>query len=170
MNQGIIGSIFSTSIIFSSILFYFVYKEILTIRHLVGITFMCGSVAMISLGGESSSSSQNVQTKYLTLAVILALLTGVTLSVNAIIMRHYITKVKFSALQLNNDGGLIQMSVLMVLFVMYVREHGMYATMDLIEAVGGSFLSTLAAVSLSKALSIGLGGPVQAIANLMSVV
>ena len=46
----------------------------------------------------------------------------------------------------------------------------MYQTMDLIESVGASLLSMLANITLSYAFTVGLGGPVQGINNLMSLV
>jgi drug/metabolite transporter (DMT)-like permease len=52
VNQGVIGSIYSTSIIFSAILFYFFYGEVLSVRHFVGMMFMIGCVAFIALGGD----------------------------------------------------------------------------------------------------------------------
>lgn len=58
----------------------------------------------------------------------------------------------------------------MVLFILYVKDNGMYETWDMIEAISGSIITMAAAVSLGKAIDIGLGGPVQAITNMMSLV
>jgi hypothetical protein len=41
------------------------------------------------------------------------------------------------------------MVVLMVFFILYVQENGMYSAWDLGEAIFGSFLSMLASVTLS---------------------
>ncbi len=46
----------------------------------------------------------------------------------------------------------------------------MYEPYEIILAIMGGVLSMLASISLGKALQIGLGGPVQAITNLMSLV
>lgn len=50
VNQGIIASLFSTSIVFSSVTFYFLYQEKLSSRHLTGLIFMAGAVVLISFG------------------------------------------------------------------------------------------------------------------------
>jgi drug/metabolite transporter (DMT)-like permease len=52
VNQGVIGSIYSTSIIFSALLFFFIYNEIMSFRHLIGMFFMIGCVSFIAFGGE----------------------------------------------------------------------------------------------------------------------
>lgn len=100
----------------------------------------------------------------------MAIGTGLIFSLNSISMRVIINKLHFSPLQLNNDAGLIQATWLCVLFFEYTKEGGVYSTWDIIEAASGSVISMMGAVALGKAISIGLGGPVQAIANLMSLV
>ena len=59
VNQGVIASLFSCSIIFSAILFYLIYGEKLTQRHFIGIFFMTISVVLISLGNSSSKPSSS---------------------------------------------------------------------------------------------------------------
>jgi len=62
------------------------------------------------------------------------------------------------------------MVVLMILFTIYVKEYGMYEWFDFFESILASLLSMAANVTLSQAFAVGLGGPVQGINNLMSVV
>lgn len=50
VNQGIIASLFSTSIVFSAGLFYFLYDEKLSLRHCSGLIFMGAAVVLISVG------------------------------------------------------------------------------------------------------------------------
>ena len=181
VNQGIIASIFSTSIVFSAIVFYFMYQESLSHRHLIGILFFIVCVVLISVGKAhrdipSVSSTEpfnsTEQDKYLYFAVVMALGSSLILTVNGIVMRHYCKYVKISPLQLNNDGALFQFVVLLALYYYQVTSHadGFYTWFDIFESVSGSLISTLGNVVLSHALAIGLGGPVQGIANLQSVV
>jgi drug/metabolite transporter (DMT)-like permease len=123
VNQGIIASIFSSSIVYSAIIFYFLYDENLSHRHIVGIVFFVGCVALISIG--KSKLSTNVistdeelllQHQYLVKAVAMALVTSLILTISSVVMRHYVKYVKISALQLNNDGTLLQMTILAILF------------------------------------------------------
>lgn len=71
-------------------------------------------VVLISTGKEHQTKNEIVDEQimharngYLVIAVVLALITGLILTLNSLIMRYFITKMHFSALQLNNDGGLI---------------------------------------------------------------
>ena len=57
INQGIISSLFSTSIIFSSLLFYLLFKDKLTVRHLLGLLMMIVSVVLICMGKDRKNSS-----------------------------------------------------------------------------------------------------------------
>lgn len=52
INQGVIASLFSSSIVFTAIIFYFLYDERLTWRVLIGIIFIGGGAALISIGKE----------------------------------------------------------------------------------------------------------------------
>lgn len=55
VNQGVISSLFTTSIVFSAIIFYFKYDEVLSMRHVVGICFFIGAVALISIGKHAGT-------------------------------------------------------------------------------------------------------------------
>ena len=55
INQGIIASLFSISIVFSAIIFYFLYDEALSSRHFLGLAFMILSVVLISIGKDHAS-------------------------------------------------------------------------------------------------------------------
>jgi drug/metabolite transporter (DMT)-like permease len=49
-NQGVIASVFSSSIAFTAIIFYFFYGEKFTARHLIGIPLIGAGVIFISMG------------------------------------------------------------------------------------------------------------------------
>lgn len=104
------------------------------------------------------------------MAIATAVFCGMILTINAVLLRHYVKVMKITSMQLNTDGGIIQMFVLVILFTLYVRDNGMYDTFDLLEGILASFLSMCASITLAQAFSVGLGGPVQGINNLMSVV
>lgn len=55
-NYGVIASLFSVQIVFSAFVFYFLYAESLYKRHVIGILFFVGSVALIALGKSSSTT------------------------------------------------------------------------------------------------------------------
>ena len=51
MNSGIITCLFTSSIIWSTLLFFFIYKQKIGLVQLAGILLILGSVAMVSIGG-----------------------------------------------------------------------------------------------------------------------
>ena len=52
INQGVIASLFTSGVIFTSVLFYFIYQEALTKKDLFGVIFIMAGVAMIGFGKE----------------------------------------------------------------------------------------------------------------------
>lgn len=102
VNQGIIASLFSTSIVFSAVLFYFLYDEKLSIRHFIGLSLMIVAVVLISVGKTRKTETEvlvdDVSEEYLAMAVIFALLSGVILTLNGLVMRHYCKYIHISPL------------------------------------------------------------------------
>ena len=85
-------------------------------------------------------------------AVLLAVITGFILTLNGLVMRHYVGHLKISPILLNSDGGLLQTFHSSFTFI---KKYT-----DLAEAIATSFISILASVVVSHAFAIGLGGPV----------
>ena len=54
INHGVIASLFTSGVIFTSILFYFIYDEKLTLRDVIGIIFILAGVALIGIGKEDA--------------------------------------------------------------------------------------------------------------------
>ena len=91
------------------------------------------------------------------IAIAYAVASGVLFGVNALIMRHYVREVGFSALQLNVDGFMVCAVVLTCCFVVTDTHYTMF---DVAEGIFCSFVSMGGTVSLSKALNCGKGGPI----------
>ena len=91
------------------------------------------------------------------IAIAYAVASGVLFGVNALIMRHYVREVGFSALQLNVDGFMVCAVVLTCCFVVTDTHYTMF---DVAEGIFCSFVSMGGTVSLTKALNCGKGGPI----------
>lgn len=178
MNQGVVASIFSTSIIFSSLLFFIFYNEKLIFRDLIGMLLMTVSVVFIGTGGGNVNpdeqnehihdpEKQDSQSFY---AIMYAVLVGFSMAANSLAMRFFMNKVELTAAQMSNDSAFLAAFLLLGLFIKEVRAHNPYVFLDMFMASMASILSTMAAGALGKAIETGLGGPVQAITNLMSLV
>ena len=61
VNQGVIASLFTSGVIFTSILFYFIYDEKLTIMDVIGIAGILAGVALIGFGKEQQRSSETTE-------------------------------------------------------------------------------------------------------------
>jgi len=55
INQGVIASLFTSGVIFTSVLFYFVYAEQLNFQDVIGIVFILVGVALIGFGKEAET-------------------------------------------------------------------------------------------------------------------
>lgn len=105
INPGIISSIFSSTCVFTIILFYFLYGQKLSVFDFIGIFFIIGSVVFISMGGGESSDEESTRrllagagprdpnapklskeeaNMFLYFGIIAALLAGFVLSVNSV--------------------------------------------------------------------------------------
>ena len=104
INPGIISSIFSSTCVFTIIIFYFLYGQKLSINDWIGTLFIILCVVFISIGGgESDEEEEKVRrmlaggsykvtehitpeeaNMYLYFAIVAALIAGFILSVNTV--------------------------------------------------------------------------------------
>lgn len=101
VNNGIISTIFSTGVIFTAIIFYFVYGQKLTCWDLVGALGIVLCVGLISIGGSghghgSHSAGGNPDDELtdeersynLVLAIICAVITGLVFALNSLSIQY----------------------------------------------------------------------------------
>jgi len=130
---------------------------------------------MIALGGAGGSSEEEAiksedqikQEKLnLVLALIFALISGLTLSMNTVSIQYTI-HTGFNLDQANYDGNAM-LGVLFLPFFIYFRES--YTFMDVCVGTLVILCVTTGVILFSRALSCGIAGPVQAIENSKTVV
>lgn len=97
MNSGIIASIFSTSVIFSNIGFYFLYGQKLTKYGILGSLLVVGCVILIGLGPSLGGGESKYDMPNLLMSVGFALGTGLVFSFNAININYIINTIGFPA-------------------------------------------------------------------------
>ena len=61
MNQGVVTSLFSTYCVFTSLIFYFLFKEQLQRKFIIGIAFMLACVALVSCPPPSKNNNESSQ-------------------------------------------------------------------------------------------------------------
>jgi drug/metabolite transporter (DMT)-like permease len=104
INGGIISTIFSSSCVFTTLIFYLKYGQKITKNDFLGTFFILGCVGLISLGG--SNQSGEVDSMYLALALTMALLAGLSLSLNTLAIQHVI-ETGFNMDQSDCDANLL---------------------------------------------------------------
>lgn len=94
INQGVIASLFTSGVIFTSILFYFIYDEALNRKDLVGIIFILAGVGLIGFGKEHQTSTNVAEAEekyqYLWLSILFAIICGLSFAINSFVMKHYV--------------------------------------------------------------------------------
>ena len=105
--------------LFTAIIFRVKYGQELSKFDKVGCFLIVACVILISIGATESSGSetQDVDTKYLLLAVVFALSVGVSFSINTTNVNYIINELKFNPDQMNYDGNLLIGLVLTPFFV-----------------------------------------------------
>ena len=119
VNSGIIASIFSTSVAFTCIMFYFIYNQKLNKSDIIGIFLIIICVVLIGIGQDSSDPGQEVEAANLTLAVVFAVVTGLSFSVNSLDIYNVTQKVGFPINQMAYDGNVVLALIFLPLFVLH---------------------------------------------------
>ena len=108
---------------------------------------------------------------YLIIAVILAILAGITFSVNTLNIEYIIKKVGFPTSQINVDGNFTYGLVLLPLFIYEMcKESPMYTVKDIVYTNLSILCVYMSTNCFTYAMECGKGGIVQAIDNLKIIV
>jgi len=191
INPGIISSIFSSTCVFTIILFYCMYGQKLSIFDFIGIFFIIGSVVFISIGGGESDEEESTRrllagagpkkeggvkltpeeaNMYLYFAVIAALCAGFILSVNSVSLL-YCGHVGCRIDQANFDGNFIMFCIFFPMYmIIEYNNPGTYIARDLFSGSLDIITITIGVIFQGKGLAIGNGGPIQALENQKVVV
>lgn len=199
INPGIISSIFSSTCVFTIIMFYFWKKQKLSINDWIGTFFIMLCVVFISIGGGAGDSddedltaasnstarllagagpskgpkiklSKEEANMYLYFSVIAALIAGFILSVNTVSLQ-YCVNVGCRIDQANFDGNFLMFLIFFPMYLIFeATAPGTYSMRDLFSGSMDIICITIGVIALGKGLACGDGGPMQAIENQKTVV
>ena len=115
LNSGIISTVFCISIIYSNILFYFLYGQ--KIRHfdIVGFIMIIVGIVLIGFGGAEGGDKTDILNSIL--ALVSALVVGLLFALDSININYILENIKFPARQLSYDGHTIYSLVLLPFFL-----------------------------------------------------
>jgi drug/metabolite transporter (DMT)-like permease len=92
INTGIITSLFTTSLVFTGLYFYFVYGQKLTTTDIFGIVLVCACVVIISLSGDAQDDSLQTGFSWEKFgAIVCSIGSGVMFAVNTIDIHVHLT-------------------------------------------------------------------------------
>ena len=114
INQGVIAGLYASSILFTAIIFYFVYKERISKPFILGAALIIAGVLCVSL---KLDDSVEIDYEMLIVACIFGIATGFSFATNALIVKHYIRTAGFSPIQLNVDCIAVSGFFMLVMFI-----------------------------------------------------
>ena len=172
VNNGIISVIFSVGVLFTAVIFYFLYGQKLTYYDLVGGLFIIGCVALIGAGGTghgadtSSGLNQEEKDLNLLLAIIMAIVTGLVFALNSLSIQ-FCTSRGCGVAQANMDGMFVMFLIMLPGFLaVHLGENpSPYGWSEMIIATAILVTQVFGIISLAVGLANGTAGPVQAIEN-----
>lgn len=167
VNNGIISTIFSSGVIFTAIIFYFLYNQKLTVFDFIGGFFIIGCVALISIGGSGHGSdlskdlTQEERDLNLILAIVMATVTGLVFALNSLSIQ-YCTSNGCGVAQANMDGMFLMFLIFFpgFLAIHYGQAVSPYGWWEMILATLILLTQVFGIISLSVGLKNGSAGPV----------
>lgn len=182
VNNGIISTIFSSGVIFTAVIFFFVYGQKVSCYDVVGALGIIGCVVLISAGGAGGSDDKEKEAGgghgpdlskglsdedknfNLMLAIISATVTGLVFALNSLSIQ-FCTANGCGVSQANMDAMMVMFLVLLpgFLVVELSREAGEpspYGWEEMIIATAILVTQVFGIISLSIGLKYGTAGPV----------
>ena len=157
VNGGIISTMFSSSCIFTMIIFYFKYGHKISLVDAIGTAFILACVLLIAFGGNgdqsdeiSEKTNEQLASEKLNLiiSVLLAIISGLALSLNTVSIQYTIYT-GFDLDQANYDGNCMVGLIFLPIFI-YHREK--YNFGDICIGTLAVLCVTLGIILFSKAI------------------
>ncbi|TNV77840.1 hypothetical protein FGO68_gene10634 [Halteria grandinella] len=178
VNFGIIASCLCISTPLNCILMYFLFKEKLTPRHIIGTLIILVGVIFVSLSKGQvhsqilpDSTTQNDRDAFKLISVSLALLTGCLSSTRTLQAKFVSKRYEYSPMDFSIDGGLFCGIVLGVMAMGYwVSGNQGYTWHNFWVTFVSSTLQMITSVIALNAQVKGLAGPTSAIISTNSII
>ena len=185
-NNGVIDTLFTTQLIFTTAFFYFKYDQKITKMDFAGIILIVLCVVSIAYGSSLDKESDHESlTKdqlselskekddrhfYLALAIVFACLSGMALSVNVTSLK-VVHDSGMNHIQANYDCSFLMFLILLPFYLYSVFvDKFVYSFQDVFFQVLVTVLVIFSNVILSLALQYGKGGPVNAIKQSSTII
>ncbi|CAI2364831.1 unnamed protein product [Moneuplotes crassus] len=181
MNHGILTSLFGLSAIFSAVLAYFLFGDRLKIFHVIGIILMLICIVGLSLGStknseielldETAAEISDTPLFYALLSIALGIICPISFAGSGMVVRYASNNYGTKSLQLTLIGFLWYNIVLFpALLITYLGGYQPFIASDFLLNTFCGILGAFSIIVLNKALTLGLAGPVFALANLQIII
>lgn len=174
MNSGIITSLFASSIVYTAIIFYFLYGQRVAKVQALGMVFIIVSVVLVSIGSQSNVKSTlegsaivEENKVLLNWSIVFALLCGLILSIQLLTTKKILQTYDFPPNHMNYDTNF---GLFLLYFIIYLVDgyaFGMhYETIDFFLMTSAGIIGQVGMLFLTQAVRFGKGSIVQSIENL----
>ena len=167
LNSGIFASLFCSSIVYTTLMFYLFYHQKPNNWVLSGITCIIASIVLITWGSKAVADVEITDEINLHIAIMLALLVGFEFAIGMVLIKLFVGKFSFPPMQLNMDTSFAVSILFLPVFI-----YGLYTNPDQFTAYDimmftlTYYIKETGLVMLTLAIKYGHGGPVDAIKNL----
>jgi drug/metabolite transporter (DMT)-like permease len=181
VNSGIASSLFSSSLVFVAILFYFNFGQKLSYCGMSGIGLIIGAVCLISMsaGMKPSSTTDNSQnisgedkdTTYVQLSIVTSLCAGLSFACASLYGKTIIVKYDIDLAQWQYDTNGLFGLVLLVpyIWLVYSNQLKEVSMKEIGLSMATYILSNTGALFSYQSIKYGKAGVVQGIENLKVV-
>lgn len=163
LNKGITVSLFTSNVVFTTIIFKILYGEKTSAARAAGICLIILSVYFV---GRTDSEGPLKQ-EFLLSSIFWAVTSGLVFSLTGLISKHYVSKHDFTPMKLTIDG-LILAAIIMLCGYFFTDID--FTFRDWIYGVLVGVLLIAGSVCIAYAMKSGKGGPITAIDTLKSVI
>ena len=167
INQGTVPSLFTAGSFYTSIVFYFTFKEVISLSKIIGICFMVPCVVLISLDPKEGQVSDSGLTssemhRYNMYAILMAISAPILWTFKSYCARSAFNNKEYVPIDLSLDQLFFSGLLATIVFVIFALTHD-YATHILVEGSIAGLLFTLGSFCTMSAIARGPGGPINSL-------
>jgi drug/metabolite transporter (DMT)-like permease len=170
MNCGIISALFTTSIVYTTILFYCVYHQKVSGIQLGGILMIIMSVLVISFGKQKPAEFEDTETVnelYFSLAILGGLGVGMCMTLSMMTLQLQLKFYKFPPYQLTYDAIFCSSFIYGGIFILDTYKNGLLFTVEDFFIMNIVYFFSAGAMTFQAlGLKNGLAGVVSALENM----
>ena len=165
MNTGVLSSFYVTSVVFTVVIFYFLYGQKVSKSDLIGASFIMLCVILISTGSADDNIEKKNEFKYTIFAIMFAIMAAFCFSLRPLTVQYSMdlgVDISQSFYDCNLMGFIIVLPFL-------AFQKVSFEWVDIITASASLFFGSLGHLLYGFGIQYGVAGPVEAIENIKCI-